>query len=227
MKGIIYIILNTVNQKYYLGSTTEYECRKYTHIWKLNKGIHHCIHLQNAWNKYGEKSFEFKILYESVNLREDEQQELNSIDWSKVYNISKRSVGGDIIQSHPNKDDIIKRMIATKKSMNLKPNNRIKISINSIVYDSYHDASKELNVPIVTLRYRCLSNNIKYKDYFVLNNPKDASTLYNQGEIQGHQIICEGTQFPSYASAAKYYNLSITAIINRVKSPNYPEFYKK
>jgi hypothetical protein len=46
-----------------------------------------------------------------------------------------------------------------------KPNNRIKISINDIIYDSYHDASKALNIPIVTIRWRCLSKNPNFINY--------------------------------------------------------------
>src|ERR1035437_2049507 len=46
-----------------------------------------------------------------------------------------------------------------------KPTNRVKISIYDIIYESYHDASKELKIPIVTIRWRCLSNNHKFEDY--------------------------------------------------------------
>lgn len=46
-----------------------------------------------------------------------------------------------------------------------KPNNRIKLSINDVIYDSYHDASKELNIPIVTIRWRCLSKNPNFINY--------------------------------------------------------------
>lgn len=53
-----------------------------------------------------------------------------------------------------------------RKSMTgKKPPNRIKISINNKIYDSYHDASKELNIPIVTIRWRCLSKNCKFDEY--------------------------------------------------------------
>lgn len=36
--------------------------RYYTHIKHLRKGVHHCPPLQAAWNKYGEKAFEFSVL---------------------------------------------------------------------------------------------------------------------------------------------------------------------
>ena len=49
-----------------------------------------------------------------------------------------------------------------------KPSNRIKLSIDGVIYDSYHDASKELNIPIVTIRWRCLSKNPKFDNYTLI-----------------------------------------------------------
>jgi len=49
----IYSILNKLNNKTYIGSSCDIERRWRHHRQNLNKGIHHCIHLQRAWNKYG------------------------------------------------------------------------------------------------------------------------------------------------------------------------------
>lgn len=32
------------------------------HFGELNRNVHNNKHLQNAWNKYGEESFEFNVL---------------------------------------------------------------------------------------------------------------------------------------------------------------------
>lgn len=89
MHGVIYKITNTINGKYYIGSTVDFKKRKYTHTWKLNKGIHHSVYLQNAWNLYGASNFRFEILYESFDIKTDEQKELDALDWTNVYNISR------------------------------------------------------------------------------------------------------------------------------------------
>lgn len=61
----IYIIYNNINGKYYIGSTTQsFKKRFYTHKLNLNRGTHHSIKLQNAWNKYGEENFSFEVLEE-------------------------------------------------------------------------------------------------------------------------------------------------------------------
>lgn len=135
--------------------------------------------------------------------------------------------GGDIVQLHPNRDAIIAKMSSAIKALNKKPPNRIRILVNDVIYESYHDASIALGIPIVTIRYRCLSQNIKYLNWYIDGQPKQQSALYKQGDNQGSAINCEGIRFISYADASRYFGLSITAVMNRVKSPNYPDYFKE
>jgi group I intron endonuclease len=61
-----------------------------THIYELRKGTHHSRYLQNAWNKYGEENFEFKIL-EFVDPElciETEQEYLDCALSEQLYNMS-------------------------------------------------------------------------------------------------------------------------------------------
>ena len=60
--------------------------------------------------------------------------------------------------------DEVKEKIG-KANKGRKPKNRIKLSIDDKIFDSYHDASKELGIPVVTIRWRCLSNNSKFENY--------------------------------------------------------------
>lgn len=64
--GIIYEIRNLVNDKPYVGRTTNNFKVRYlwNHKPKLEKGNHYNKHLQRAWNKYGEENFEFNIIVE-------------------------------------------------------------------------------------------------------------------------------------------------------------------
>ena len=61
-KPVIYKIINLTNAKFYVGSTVKWRTRVRTHRRKLATGSHHCLPLQNAWNKYGEQSFVFRIV---------------------------------------------------------------------------------------------------------------------------------------------------------------------
>lgn len=80
----IYKITNILNNKMYIGSSKDIYKRWKEHIRGLNKGNHHSIKLQRAWNKYGEDSFEFQILEEC---EEDKRLYLEQyyIDKYKVY----------------------------------------------------------------------------------------------------------------------------------------------
>lgn len=80
----IYQILNLVNDKFYIGSAVNIAIRVYEHRRLLRLSSHPNRHLQSA--KYGEVSFEFRVLEIVENrskLIECEQAWLN---WTKCYN---------------------------------------------------------------------------------------------------------------------------------------------
>lgn len=62
----IYKILNTKNNKCYIGQTEESPAtiRWHKHRYELNRNNHRNTHLQNAWNKYGEDAFTFEVIEE-------------------------------------------------------------------------------------------------------------------------------------------------------------------
>lgn len=60
----IYCIENLVNNKKYIGQSTNIEERWYRHRLALNGGTHYNQHLQGAWDIYGENSFNFYVLQE-------------------------------------------------------------------------------------------------------------------------------------------------------------------
>ena len=61
----IYKIVNKVNGKYYIGSSANIygipHGRWYQHKMHLRGNWHYNNHLQSAWKKYGESSFDFVI----------------------------------------------------------------------------------------------------------------------------------------------------------------------
>lgn len=59
----VYEIRNKINDKRYIGSTTmTFTKRLEHHRCLLKNGTHKNIHLQRAWDKYGEDNFDFNIL---------------------------------------------------------------------------------------------------------------------------------------------------------------------
>jgi group I intron endonuclease len=95
LRPCIYKIKNKVNGKFYIGSTLDYKDRWRDHINALRKQKHHSIHLQRAWNKYGEDNFEFEVIefldgVSNEELREREKYYLSTL---KPY---KREIGYNV-----------------------------------------------------------------------------------------------------------------------------------
>lgn len=55
----IYAIKNVVNNKFYIGKSENIKVRWLSHKSLLRNNKHHCLKLQDDWNKYGETAFEF------------------------------------------------------------------------------------------------------------------------------------------------------------------------
>lgn len=90
----IYCIENLINNKKYIGSSIDCDHRWYIHTWHLKRKDHPNIHLQNAWNKYGENNFKFYLIEQNVleeQLLFKEQYYMNfynTLDREHGYNIA-------------------------------------------------------------------------------------------------------------------------------------------
>lgn len=88
----VYEIVRIETGQRYIGSTLDVIRRFGRHKLDLRKGIHECRYLQNAWNKYGESAFEFRViemcLPDSVMLCSIEQQYIDS-NKGRLYNCCK------------------------------------------------------------------------------------------------------------------------------------------
>lgn len=88
-KSGIYQIINIVNNKRYIGSSNNLLARKKQHFVTLKQNKHHCIYLQNAYNKYGKENFKFEIIFycDVSEIIYYEQMGLDSYDKKELYNI--------------------------------------------------------------------------------------------------------------------------------------------
>jgi len=85
----IYAVVNTLNERRYVGSSNNILRRCAEHRKLLKAGRHDCPALQNAWNKYGEANFQFitvEVLPEAdeLSLLEREQFYLDTLP--NLYN---------------------------------------------------------------------------------------------------------------------------------------------
>jgi len=92
----IYEIENTITGFKYIGCSNHIQRRWKEHIRELRSNKHRNKHLQNAWNKHGEESFNFKIIseYDDENIMFLEEKKLieNS---DNLYNMADGGLGGN------------------------------------------------------------------------------------------------------------------------------------
>ncbi|QAU03926.1 hypothetical protein Henu6_gp121 [Acinetobacter phage Henu6] len=102
MSGGIYKIVNTINNKVYIGSAKNFVERYKRHLKDLQMNKHINVHLQRAYIKYGEKSFNFVILeslgeYNRSEYFKHENKWMSFYDsrnYKNGYNISLAAGGG-------------------------------------------------------------------------------------------------------------------------------------
>lgn len=137
MKGYIYKITNKKNGNFYIGSTTNIKKRTNAHLEQLKKGSHHCFHLQKAFEKYGKENFE--LTYKEITI--DNEKSLRLLEeryinycWNsgKLYNVSKKGCGGDLISYHPKNKEIraLQSKLSSERYSNLSEEEKHKRSEN-------------------------------------------------------------------------------------------------
>lgn len=99
----IYCIENLANNKKYIGQSNDIEKRWCQHKNDLYHNQHHNKHLQSAWNKYGEESFDFYVLENCEIELLDEREiywidKLNSYVNKNGYNLTFGGDGGKTIE---------------------------------------------------------------------------------------------------------------------------------
>jgi len=114
----IYIIKNLINNKIYVGSSQNIKRRFYLHKHYLKKKEHTNIHLQTAWDLYGEENFSFSIL-ETVESKEKlcvlEKYYIDffkATDREKGYNICDDTMAP--MRNRKHNEVSIKKMIDSK-----------------------------------------------------------------------------------------------------------------
>lgn len=101
--GHIYKIENLVNGKIYIGQTKRPPSdRQYHHFYDLRNKRHGNVHLQNAFDKYGESNFKFTVLNYATSQKILDQLEKDYIKYydclnqKKGYNLREGGNGGKL-----------------------------------------------------------------------------------------------------------------------------------
>jgi len=179
----IYLIINLVNNKFYVGSAKNLWQRKLSHYRDLRNQKHKNIYLQNSYNKYGSQYF-INVLLEKVESKNDlvkcEQYWIDTLDATNkeiAYNIcpiAESKLG----LHHSEKTKLkmsksmkgIKRTDEGRKNMSIsKSKPIIQCTIDGKYIQEWESAnyvSKVLNLSQTNISNACL-HNTKYAHNFL------------------------------------------------------------
>jgi len=249
----IYKITNIINNKYYIGSSSNIKKRWKIHRYHANKGDHHSIHFQRAWSKYGKDNFIFEIIEELDNdhdlLLEVEQKYLDELTpWNNKigYNISQIASGGDLISNHPNKEEIAKRRAEGHKRY-----------IESLTEQDRHDkfarygkdnpnwrgglktkicpVCKREEIPIHNKTCKYCTNTGERNAFYNQNHSEKTKQKLseirkkqgNSTNIQKIEVEIDGVTYSSMSVAAKEIGCAVATIRNRIENPKFPNYILK
>ncbi|WP_434750213.1 NUMOD3 domain-containing DNA-binding protein [Paenibacillus amylolyticus] len=236
----VYKIINKTNGKFYVGRTFDIVQRWKRHRSLLLLGQHHCTHLQNSWNKYGENNFDVHTVQmfetgdevEDLRLAKTLEQEfiemykptgiLYNKSWSAETGVSK---GEDHV--HYSKmpwdwmysGDISRwREMIESRNMNGE---------NNPFYGRTH-SEETLKV----LSEKC-ANYGEDNGFFGKHHSDETKRLIgskNRGRLAGgknpsaRKVIVLGEYFDTVKEACEYVGISAGTFYKRVRSDDYPDY---
>lgn len=138
MKSGVYQIVNTVNQKRYIGCSVNIQQRCRKHREKLTKNTHENAHLQAAWNKYGKVAFTFEV----IEYCEDEIILMREDYWAKLTMVTNDEYGYNIRHTDPSgkakmSEESIKRGVESRRKIGTKMSDEGKIAISEKIKERW------------------------------------------------------------------------------------------
>ena len=114
----IYCILNTVNNKRYIGKSNNIYKRWTGERSELRRNVFHNSHFQRAWNKYGEHAFQWFI----IDVCPEEELMSREVEWIAYYNSYSdgynQTLGGEgalgVVCSDEKRQNLIKSHLGDK-----------------------------------------------------------------------------------------------------------------
>lgn len=146
---------------FYIGSASNIKSRKNRHLFDLRKGVHHNLHLQRAFNKYGEEKLVFTIILicNKDNLLFYEQKALDVL--KPTYNICVSAKSPMTGRKHS--FEAISKMKLTRSTVEYRNNHSLKMKGRG------HPSTQETNAKIRAAQARkiqCLETGVIFSSVF-------------------------------------------------------------
>jgi group I intron endonuclease len=154
----IYIIVNLLNNKFYLGSSENIEKRWIQHQNLLNNNKHGNKFLQNTWNKNNSENFELRIIEICENTNRIERENI-WLNYTKCYNseigYNICFIAGSVLG--------IKRSDESKAKMSIWQKGKPKWSDDEKLNISFHHPQRNKEKWPCFDGWKCKCNNCKQK----------------------------------------------------------------
>jgi len=142
--GGVYLILNTINGKGYIGSSNNIKTRFRWHKNELLKNKHCNDYLQNSYNKYGKEAFTYTILQKIDDFSKLREIEL---DWINKLQTINPSHGYNICLPNITKEGVGLHGESTKEKIRRKRYENIFGEFNEEKYIDWKNNLKPRNIP--------------------------------------------------------------------------------
>lgn len=228
----IYMIVNLINSKKYIGSSKDIQQRLQSHRAILRNNHHYNQHLQRAWNKYSESNFDYTIL-EFCSPEDRIKREQYYVDTLKPeYNISK-----DVVELPPYTEESNRKHSETRKRR--MASGEILKTHNTPIYvykndgsfvgkwESVRSASQDLHIGKNTI-WRVLNGTcVQGKGYkFFKEEQKSVAPFRkpsNKGKIDLRKVYVvsndeETLEFKGMKEMSEYFHMPIASLRQYVNS---------
>ena len=207
MKSGIYFITNTANGSGYIGSAYNLHTRWHRHKSSAMRGVHHNIHFQNAWNKYGEDSFKYEIVeYCSIEAIEEREQFWLDMFWTReecgvsgrpIYNICREARICTVTKGLPLTEERKKKISEKLKGREFSEEHRAKIGLKHKGRVVSEEQKKRQSDSMTGRTYtyeRKVAHSLSHGGKpFTLTNGVETITFYTQREASRYINCSQGS----------------------------------
>lgn len=209
----VYEIINTINNKVYVGSSINIEKRLKAHFDSLQNNTHFNSHLQNAFNLYGKNAFTSKILeiVEDISeLRAREEyyiQTINSTDPNTGYNIlNYANFGLAVHNSERVRRKISEACSGEKNGMYGKHHTeKSKQKMSQSKLGKHYELSEEAKL-------RRKDRHAQYK----LKKEKENQLLLEQWIVEQHKCECCGKVMTEFYGSGRFCSLHCASAFHNI-----------
>ena len=214
-KSGIYKITNTINDRFYIGSSVNIHKRLNEHKRMLRKNIHDNDFLQKSWNKHGEDHFKFEIIELIIDkstliIREQFYLDLiNPFNENTTYNICK--IAGNMLgfkHSEETKKLLSDLHKGNKYSLGFKHSDITKDKMSKSKTGKKHNL-ETINKMISSSIGRTQNDETKEK-LSIINKGKTATNKVKIYQLDLNDNIIK--LWDSITEAANYFNITPSSI---------------